>query len=268
MKLRMYLRGLGIGLIVASIILSFAVTKKNTSMTDDEIKARAKELGMVEETATLDKIKEDIKESASDTPENVVPEPVVEEVKEAEPATEEVKKAETKVDEEKAETHIVDEKKETPVVEEKAETPKADEKTEKPKSEEADTTEKAEVKIPGTDTISDDVVIEKAKDDLVVNKDDKKAEDKENKEEDKQDVKPVETKVKGSSKTTITVAGGASSDTVAKLLEKGGVIDSASKFDAYLTSHGYDRHISTGTHEIPAGADYETIAKIITSGNR
>lgn len=254
MKLRMYLRGLGIGLIVASIILSFAVTKKNTSMTDDEIKARAKELGMVEETATLDKIKEDIKESASDTPENVVPEPVVEEVKEVEPVKEEAKEAEPAKEEAKETEPVKEEAKEAESAKEEAK--EAEKKVDKEK---AGTAEKAEVKIPGTDTISDDVVIEKAKHDLVVNKDDKKAEDKENKKEDK---------VKGSSKTTITVAGGASSDTVAKLLEKGGVIDSASKFDAYLTSHGYDRHISTGTHEIPAGADYETIAKIITSGNR
>jgi hypothetical protein len=51
MKLRPYLRGLGIGMIVTAIILHFSMKNANSSeMTDSEIKARAAELGMIENT--------------------------------------------------------------------------------------------------------------------------------------------------------------------------------------------------------------------------
>ncbi len=49
MKLRYYLRGLGIGILVTVVILTIAGLGKNP-MTDEEIKNRAKELGMVEST--------------------------------------------------------------------------------------------------------------------------------------------------------------------------------------------------------------------------
>lgn len=48
MKLRYYLRGLGIGVVVTAFIMS--QTSKTEEMTDAQIKIRALELGMVEET--------------------------------------------------------------------------------------------------------------------------------------------------------------------------------------------------------------------------
>ena len=49
MKLKYYLRGLGIGILVTTVILSLAgIGRKN--MTDEEVVKRAKELGMVEST--------------------------------------------------------------------------------------------------------------------------------------------------------------------------------------------------------------------------
>ena len=51
MKLKPYLRGLGIGMIVTALILHFSMKNSNDSgMTDSEIKARAAELGMIENT--------------------------------------------------------------------------------------------------------------------------------------------------------------------------------------------------------------------------
>lgn len=47
MKLRYYLRGLGIGIIVTALLMGF-VTREKLPLTDAEIKARARELGMVE----------------------------------------------------------------------------------------------------------------------------------------------------------------------------------------------------------------------------
>ena len=52
MKLRYYLRGLGIGIIVTAIIMSF--TRQPEKLTDAQIKMRALELGMVEESVLAD----------------------------------------------------------------------------------------------------------------------------------------------------------------------------------------------------------------------
>ena len=49
MKVKYYLRGLGIGILVSVLMMSIASGRK-TTMTDEEVKARAKELGMVEST--------------------------------------------------------------------------------------------------------------------------------------------------------------------------------------------------------------------------
>ena len=53
MKLKYYLRGLGIGIIVTAILMG-AATKGKAEMTDEEIKARAAELGMVEQRVLAD----------------------------------------------------------------------------------------------------------------------------------------------------------------------------------------------------------------------
>lgn len=53
MKLKYYLRGLGIGILITTVILSLAgIGRKN--MTDEEVVKRAKELGMVESTLLSD----------------------------------------------------------------------------------------------------------------------------------------------------------------------------------------------------------------------
>ena len=52
MKLKYYLRGVGVGLILAVVIYSTIVIPHKTEMTDDEIMARARALGMVEKEET------------------------------------------------------------------------------------------------------------------------------------------------------------------------------------------------------------------------
>ena len=54
MNLKYYLRGLGVGFIVCALILGIHHFRKNDSvMTDDQIKARAEQLGMVEASQRL-----------------------------------------------------------------------------------------------------------------------------------------------------------------------------------------------------------------------
>ena len=163
MKLRYYLRGLGIGILMTVVILTIAGLGKDT-MTDEEIKDRAKELGMVESTVL----------SGMHTPN---PGEGTEETTEPKPS---------------------DMPKETDV----------SNPTEEPE-EEATSAPEGEI-------------------------------------------------------VTIVIAAGDSSVSVSKDLEAAGLVESASAYDKYLCDNGYDRRIRTGTHQIPAGASEEEIARIIT----
>ena len=74
MKLRYYLRGLGIGVFVTALIMGVAL-KGDRSLSDAEIKARAAELGMVESTSrTLADIQNE-KENTAIPSSTVSPEP-------------------------------------------------------------------------------------------------------------------------------------------------------------------------------------------------
>ena len=53
MKLKYYLRGVGIGLIFAAIVMGIALSKRGRELTDAEIMERARKLGMVEAEGTL-----------------------------------------------------------------------------------------------------------------------------------------------------------------------------------------------------------------------
>lgn len=53
MKLKYYLRGLGIGIVVTVVVMMAALGNK-PSMTDEEVIARAKELGMIENSVLTD----------------------------------------------------------------------------------------------------------------------------------------------------------------------------------------------------------------------
>lgn len=56
MNLKYYLRGLGIGIIMTAIIMSVAGNDGKEKLSDAEIKARAAELGMVEESGLLSEL--------------------------------------------------------------------------------------------------------------------------------------------------------------------------------------------------------------------
>ncbi|MBE5851643.1 MAG: hypothetical protein E7299_01610 [Lachnospiraceae bacterium] len=103
MKLRYYMRGLGIGLLVAVLIL---VLSGNTGkrMTDEEIKKRATQLGMVEDT----------KEVLSDIGKTT--EPTEKPIEKQEPAKEAMQ--ETEVEEEPVEEAVKEETPEEEPVEE------------------------------------------------------------------------------------------------------------------------------------------------------
>lgn len=62
MERKYYLRGLGLGILMTAVIMGVALSGRK-AMTDDEIIARAKELGMVENTV-LSETQEDMEEAS------------------------------------------------------------------------------------------------------------------------------------------------------------------------------------------------------------
>ncbi|MBO4375748.1 MAG: hypothetical protein J5811_00500 [Lachnospiraceae bacterium] len=82
MKLKYYLRGIGIGMLVTALILSVSYLNHN-KMSDEEVKARARELGMVESTSLLEAVngKEESVKAEETTPaptKEATPEPTKE----------------------------------------------------------------------------------------------------------------------------------------------------------------------------------------------
>lgn len=53
MNLKYYLRGLGVGIVVTAVIMGIALGGKKQELSNDEIKERARELGMIEESTVL-----------------------------------------------------------------------------------------------------------------------------------------------------------------------------------------------------------------------
>ncbi len=70
-----------------------------------------------------------------------------------------------------------------------------------------------------------------------------------------------------SGSVTIEILSGEGSFIVCQKLEDAGAVPLASEFDRYLYENGYDKRINTGTYEIPAGAGFEEIARIIAKMN-
>lgn len=65
-------------------------------------------------------------------------------------------------------------------------------------------------------------------------------------------------------KKTFVVRSGLLSSSVAREMEEAGIIDDADAFDDFIEKNGYGKQLRSGKYKIPDGADYETIAKIIT----
>ncbi len=145
MRLKYYLRGLGIGIVVTAVIMGVSAERQKPVMTDEQIIARAKELGMVEQEGILAEIAgESAAGNQTETPkreEAKAEAPKQEEAKAEAPKQEEAKSEAPKQEEAEAEAPKQEEAKaEAPEQEEvKAETPKQEEaKAEMPKTETAD----------------------------------------------------------------------------------------------------------------------------------
>lgn len=90
MKIRYYLRGLGLGILITSIFFLVSNSGAARTMSDEQIKARAKELGMIE-----NKVLAEISTEEAGKEETIVEEVTTEVVETIEAVMETVEEAET-----------------------------------------------------------------------------------------------------------------------------------------------------------------------------
>ena len=249
-KLRFYLRGLGIGLVVTTLILM--VVRLNThggEMTDAQIRERAAELGMVDGnsyslTDAVSQGKDD--ESRLNTD-------VLDKYNTEKPSeTERYGNGEVLISEEGKEADA-----------ENADAENAD--TENADADNTDTAssdaENVDTENAGTDAQETDTPDSKDESGEVT--DDQKPPVTEDVDNNKEEDKPADNPQESVGSGTITIASGSASETAAAVLEKAGIITDAKDFNLYMCRNGYDRRIHPGTYTIDSGLTYEEICKII-----
>lgn len=238
MEKKYYFRGLGLGIIVTAVIMGIALSGggKKEKMTDAEVIARAKELGMIEDSTLLEASQEKETEDGQngDDTETVQKEETVKkdiavaaQKEEAEQKPEPVPDVEEPV----AGTPESLQEKENKAAE--AENPKESDAAEA-------TAQKSDEKKSTADT----------------NEMTKQDEDVPNPE--------AETGNAADAVKKVIIASGDGSYTVAKKLSDAGVVSSADAYDDFLCANGYDKKLRPGTFEIPAHASDEQIARIVT----
>lgn len=230
MKLKYYLRGLGIGIVVAALLMGFVKAGGKEKLSDDEIIARAAQLGMVESSvlssdlASEEKLEETIKTDEKET---------VTKQKDQDAVAEESKS------ESSDETESVN---------------KDDKQNDKSDALQAEVEE--EQKEIQADTAKDDVK------EVQGNKKEDSKEVQGNKKEEKEEpIKELPKDEDKEKKYVVKVNGGDGSRAVANRLEEMGAIKDAATFDKFLCQNGYDRKLVTGTHEFDVGATEQEIAE-------
>ena len=233
MELKYYLRGLGLGIAITAVIMGIAASK-NRTMTNEEIIARAKQLGMTEENAVLTEINSDKEDNGQDADEL------------GEPETESLRTGEE--------------------VEGSDETGAGDSDMT------ADTGNSASEDGEGVpDTVianseEDAETTSLSNDEIVALRDSAKTTDTGTDAEAGEPDSEVSERNRtvSSDPMVITIGRGDGSYSVSKKLADVGAVASAKDFDTYLCQNGYDKRIRSGTYTIPADASDEQMAKIIT----
>lgn len=227
MRLKYYLRGLGIGIAVTAVVLSLSTEHKAAALTDEQIIERAKALGMQEaepddavKTLSNRKWQTDAEENQTqpaDTDADTQPE----------------QPADTDSETQPGEPEGTD--------------------TEAQPEQSGDTDAEAQQEQPGdTDTEAQPGEPEGADTEAQL----------EQPEGAESEAQPDENVV---SKVRITIQSGESSVSVSRKVAEAGLTDSAAAFDRFLCQNGYDKRLVVGAHEIAEGASEREIAEALTS---
>ncbi len=272
MKLKYYLRGMGVGVLLTAIIMGVALGGSGSKMSDAEVIKRARQLGMVEAESTLSDYSEATKESEV-TEENDESASGQKVDKEGTEVSEEVNQGESEAGE--SVSSMDETAKESDEVGENSESVEAEPDIALSSSASAETA--------STETVSAEVNNEASEETAdVVNtqtetNDDQASQDNTSVNNEAAEESSV---VSNSSENTnavsesaqptdvnyvvVVIPGGSDSDTCARIIREAGLIEDGIGFNKYLENQGLDRYIRSGTKQIPRGASFEEIARIIT----
>ena len=270
MKLKYMLRGIGLGAILMAAIMYFVYGKSNKALSDDEIKAKARELGMM----TVSEFQEKELNSLKDKMPNLSDIKVDENASKVEGST---SKTEDKV------SNTSSTISNTPS-EESGETGQTSDEGNKTKEEGTATGDntgnaetgnaKAEPSKEGTaqagTSAGGNSTVSEAKTSDTQNSNTETTKSKSRDTKNKKVTKKAKTKPKqvqeapkpsaAYSKVSFTVSVGMTSERVSASLKALGIIDDSAKFNRYLMNNGYSRRIKVGTVELQAGQSYAEIA--------
>lgn len=232
MRLKYFLRGLGIGIVVTTIILAIS-HNAGRRMSDSEVIERAKELGMAYTTAA----QENSTESAADTtePETDTTEPVTT-GQESPTDTEAGSTAET----ESSEASTTVQETTTGIRET---TTQQETTTQETTTQETTATRAAQEST--TETTHEASATEA--------------------ETTQAENESTETEASTVITYTLTIASGMSSNTVCDILKKNGIIADSGDFDRFLVSNGYADRIRVGSFEVNSGMSYDELAAVFCS---
>lgn len=237
MRLRHYLKGLGVGMVVTALILHFSVNAAEPSMTDEEVIARARELGMIE-NVVLSRNDPTISGGSSVSGGDILS-------ASQNAADDDGSKIDADADQPSDGEDV---------------SADGDNHLEEPADGDEDTA--TDLSAQGSDTGTSGTGDTSAEDPLGEDMPPAAGNHEEAETEPQEGMAGVEA---GQDSVSITISNGDSSVSVAGRLAALGLVSSQAEYDAYLCSHGYDRSIRTGVHVIPVGATEQQIAEIITS---
>ena len=269
------LRGIGLGAILMAAIMYFVYGKSQATLSDDEIKLKARELGMM----TVNEFQEKELNSLKDKLPNLSDIKVDEE---AETSTVENNVTDTSSttsntpSEESGETGSTSDKgdkttEEGATAEDNtgttetgtAQTEPSETGTAQTEPSETGTAE-AGTSTDGNSTVSETKTSDTQNSNTETTK--SKSGDTKNKKVTKK-AKPKPKQVKEAPKPSVTygkvsftVSVGMTSERVSASLKALGIIDDSAKFNRYLMNNGYSRRIKVGTVELQAGQSYAEIA--------
>ena len=249
MNLKYYLRGLGLGILVTALILSVAGRNRRT-MTDAEVKERAKELGMIENTVLLEKPEET--ESASEKTADT------ESASETTANTESVSETTAGSDGEvQIGTDIGNNEDVSQGDLSKEETPKDNQPKEETSEEEKPQKGASQDTEPKDDTSQEVTDDPERPEELSKNN----TEDTQGENDEK--VTSAGEDQSRTDEVTLTIVSGDTSYSVAKKLYELGVVPSVEQTDRFLCANGYDRTIRTGVYTIAPEETLESVARRI-----
>lgn len=237
MELKYYLRGLGLGIVVTAIIMGAAASGKR-SMTDAEIIARARQLGMIEglpltESVSGEKDAADESEKNNGNKDNVP---------DARQDISPEQNADAGQDTDLGQNTDLDG---TAPEEE-------DGGLMQPSGTEADASSDMQTARPGDEETA------------VPDQTQPEEEEPLQMPEAQETASSQEVMAPADHPLVVTIGSGDGSYEVSRKLADIGAVSSAEAYDTYLCENGYDKRIRTGAHTIPAGASEGQIARIIT----